>query len=214
MAKTAVIFDFGNVIGFFDHGRAYARFGSRAGVDGDALRAMLHDRGFPALLGEFESGRVTARDFARRASGLIGVDVPFEDFKRDWADIFWPNESIVALVVALKAQGHPLALGSNTNITHADQFRRQFASTLGHFDALVLSYEIGVMKPDRGFYEACARSVARAPGECVFIDDVPENVVGARAAGLAALLYTTTQALIGDLVALGIEIPDNRAAAR
>lgn len=202
--KPAVILDFGNVIGFFDHGLAYARFGSRLGVQEAELKRMLHERGFAGLLAEFETGHVSAAEFARRATGSIGLEIPFEAFERDWADIFWPNLSIVSVVTGLKAQGHPLALGSNTNITHADWFRRQFASTLKHFDALVLSYEIGVMKPELGFYQACARAVARAPGECVFIDDVPENVAGAKAAGLQALLYTTTPALVGELHSLGI----------
>ena len=38
---------------------------------------------------------------------------------------------------------------------HAGQFRSQFAATLDHFDALVLSHEIGVRKPDPRVYTHC-----------------------------------------------------------
>ncbi len=205
MAKPAVILDFGNVIGFFDHARAYARFAARLGVESADLRRQLHERGFSALLADFETGRVTSADFARQTSDLVGLEIPQGEFERDWGDIFWPNESIVDVVTALHDRGHPLALGSNTNAIHADWFRRQFAATLARFDALVLSYQIGVMKPDASFYQACTRALDRPVTDCVFVDDIAENVAGARDAGLAALLYTSTPRLVTGLAALGIE---------
>ncbi len=98
-------------------------------------------------------------------------------------------------------------LGSNTNGLHAAQFRRQFAETLGHFDALVLSYEIGHIKPLAAFYLACAEAAGAPPAECVFIDDLPENVVGARAAGLVGLVFRDVPTLVADLAAMGVEVP-------
>ena len=98
-------------------------------------------------------------------------------------------------------------LGSNTNDLHADQFRRQFAETLAHFDKLVLSYEVGHIKPSTAFYLACAEAAGADPGDCVFIDDLPENVEGARAAGLVGMLYESTEGLIRDLGSLGVKVP-------
>ncbi len=99
-----------------------------------------------------------------------------------------------------------MILGSNTNEIHATHLRRQFAAPLAHFDHLVLSYQVRKIKPAAGFYLACARAAERAPHECVFIDDMPENVEGARAAGLNALHYRETASLVEDLRALGVEI--------
>ncbi len=82
-----------------------------------------------------------------------------------------------------------MLLGSNTNEVHAQQFRRQFAEVLSHFDALVLSYEIGQRKPNAGFYAHCQELAQAAPHEIVFIDDLPANIAGARAtAGTASCI--------------------------
>ncbi len=206
MTEPAIIFDFGNVIGYFDHGRAYARFGARLGLDAQAMRHKLHGQGFRNLLVDFECGRIEPAEFAHAACACAGIELPFAEFERDWADIFWPNESIVPVVHALKAQGRALVLGSNTNRTHADWFRNQFAHTLDQFDALVLSCDVGVMKPHRAFYEACAQAAGLPPGRCVFIDDVPENVQGAHDAGLHALLYTDTPNLLVQLEQMGVPL--------
>ena len=73
-------------------------------------------------------------------------------------------------------------------------FRQRFAATLDRFDALVLSYEVGCMKPDARFYEACAKAAGVSAGSCIFIDDMAVNVEGARAAGLQGLHYVDTPA--------------------
>ncbi len=65
------------------------------------------------------------------------------------------------------------------------------------------------MKPFARFYEACAEAAGVAAGSCVFIDDMAENVAGAKAAGMQSLQYVDTQGLVAGLRELGVEIgPD------
>ena len=77
--------------------------------------------------------------------------------------------------------------------------------TLVHFDHLVLSYEIGHIKPSASFYLACAEAVGVPPESCIFIDDLVENVEGAREAGLIGLHFRDMSTLLDDLAALGVE---------
>jgi putative hydrolase of the HAD superfamily len=63
------------------------------------------------------------------------------------------------------------------------------------------------MKPGREFFDACVRAAGRPASSCVFIDDIAENVVGARAAGLAAILYADTPGLLDALRRSGVEVP-------
>ncbi len=65
------------------------------------------------------------------------------------------------------------------------------------------------MKPDARFYEACACAAGAAPGSCIFIDDMAENVEGARAAGLEGLHYVDTAGLCDGLRRLGVEVAPN-----
>jgi glucose-1-phosphatase len=207
MSEPALIFDFGNVVGFFDYLRACERFAVHLGMTGTGFRDLLVDRGFPRLLAKFESGRIEPEQFAAGVMDLSGVRLPYDDFVRAWEDIFWPNESVAELIRLLKDMGYPLYLGSNTNLLHATHYRRQFAETLDLFDGFILSYEVGHMKPAREFFEACVQAAGRPAPSCIFIDDIAENVEGARSAGLAAIRYADTPSLIIELRQSGVEVP-------
>src|SRR5262249_42037825 len=133
----------------------------------------------------------------------LGCDAEF--LAEAVADIFWPNEGVCALIPRLRPR-YRLVLASNTNPIHAAKFVPQLAGTLQHFDALVLSHEVGGRQPGRKFFEHLLR-VAETPAErCVFIDDLPENVAGARACGLNGIVYTEVEGLTDDLRRLGIVV--------
>jgi putative hydrolase of the HAD superfamily len=208
MRRPALIFDFGNVVAHFDYRKAASRLGHRLGISGEELLERLRPLGFSDLLKKYESGKISAEGFSKGVSEMIGLAVTHDEFAAAWADIFSENESIAPLFAFLKREGYTLVLGSNTNDLHAAQFRGQFAETLAHFDRLVLSYEVGHIKPSAAFYLACAEAAEAEPGDCVFIDDLPENVEGAKAAGLVGLLYQSTDRLLEDLAALGVTVPD------
>jgi putative hydrolase of the HAD superfamily len=208
MPEPALIFDFGNVIGFFDHMRAYERFAPLLGIDSAQLRRLLIERGFIPLLLEFECGRIEPDRFVERAIELVGISLPHDQFIAAWNDIFWPNESMAELVRWLKSQGHTLVLGSNTNILHSAHYCRQFAPTLAHFDQLVFSHGVGAMKPAQAFYEACIAAAGVPAASCLFVDDIGENVEGARRAGLSAHQYRDTPGLIVELRRVGIQVPE------
>ena len=204
MTPPALIFDFGNVIGYFDFEKATTRLGRKFGVSGRALLDRLRKAGFDSAHGAFERGEIDAEVFTRTTADLVGLTVTHEEFALAWADIFTPNESIIPIIAGLKAQGHRLILGSNTNSIHAAHFRQQFASTLTYFDRLILSFEIGVMKPHPGFYLACAAAAEQPPARCIFIDDLAENIAGAKATGMQGIQYTDADSLVVAFDKLGI----------
>jgi putative hydrolase of the HAD superfamily len=202
----ALIFDFGNVVAHFDYRQACTTLGRPLGISGEAFLERVRGLGFSPLVKDYESGRMTAEEFSSKVCGLAGLEIAHDEFAQAWADIFQLNEPVAGVIVALKRSGYTLVLGSNTNDLHAAQFRRQFATTLEHFDRLVLSYEVGHIKPSAAFYEACALAAGVPAGECLFIDDLLENVAGARAAGMDALVFRDVEGLRRDLSARGIEV--------
>ena len=64
---------------------------------------------------------------------------------------------------------------------------------------MLYSYEEGMMKPDAAFYQLACTRLGVAPHEAVFLDNLDECVVGARDAGLAAVLYTNAAQAIADM---------------
>jgi len=208
MRIPVLMFDFGNVVGFFDYSTVFHRLGMKLGLSAEQFEAMMYERGAVRLGLEFESGRLTAEEFARQVTELAGLEMSFEEFEVHWPDIFTLNEPVARLAAALKQRGYTLLLGSNTNVLHARFYRRKFEEALAPFDHFVLSYEIGELKPDAAFFKACVDRVGAAPGSCIFIDDALANVEGARAVGLQAVHYRDTSSLIAELRRLGVEVPD------
>jgi putative hydrolase of the HAD superfamily len=202
MSIQTIIFDFGNVIGFFDHRRATRRLAQQTGLPEEMLFDTLLDFD---LEDPFEAGLLTSAEVFTRLRTAWGITIPDALLDQTLADIFWPNPEICDLVPRLRGR-YRLLLGSNTNEIHARQFRRQFADVLRHLDHLVLSFEIGTRKPKAAFFEHCQQRAGCAPEECLFIDDLEANIVGARAVGLQGLVYRHGEALPERLRSLGIAI--------
>jgi putative hydrolase of the HAD superfamily len=200
MEIQTIVFDFGNVLGFFDYARAIARLAPHAGITAEAIRASVYGG---ELEDAYESGRIGTTEFLCRLRQLCQLRCTDEEAGAAFADIFWPNEPVCTLVPRLKPR-YRLLLGSNTCDLHARQFRRQFADTLRHFDALVLSHEVGVRKPTAAFFEHARDLAGCGPQECLFIDDLRANVDGAVACGWQGIVYRGFDDLNQRLTALGI----------
>lgn len=57
------------------------------------------------------------------------------------------------------------------------------------FDAVVQSGDEGVTKPHPQIFELAAERLGLEPDECVMVDDLPENIAGADAAGMSGIVY-------------------------
>ena len=67
------------------------------------------------------------------------------------------------------------------------------------FDAIVISAEVGVAKPDAKIYHIILDRLGVAPAEAVFVDDFSENVAGARAVGMRAIRFQNSRQVRADL---------------
>ncbi|HSR48017.1 MAG TPA: HAD family phosphatase [Anaerolineales bacterium] len=70
------------------------------------------------------------------------------------------------------------------------------------FDAIVVSAEEGVMKPDPRIYTIALQRLGIEPGEAVFIDDFDENCEGARAVGMHAVRFESSTQVVGAVASL------------
>ena len=201
MVKT-IVFDFGNVIGFFDYGITTARLVRHSHLSADDIRRFVYGG---ELEDAYESGRLSSIEFLRRVRDACGLTCPDEVLTPTFADMFWPNEPVCALVPRLRPR-YKLLLGSNTTELHSRHFVRQFADTLRHFDGLVLSHEVGARKPRPEFFRHAERLAGCTPEECLFIDDLPANVAGARALGWQGIVYGRDTDLPAELARLGVRL--------
>jgi len=184
-----LIFDFGNVIAFFDHHKAATQL-ARLAVP-PVEPHVVYDVVFGSPIeSDYDSGAITTAEFLtrlRRALTLRGEDI---EIATAWNDMYRPNHAVAALVKDAKRHGMRLVLGSNTNELHYNWFRPAFAATLDLFDAEVLSFGIGYRKPDRRFFDACLRA---CPGlqatDCLYVDDRADFIDAAARLGLPGIVY-------------------------
>jgi putative hydrolase of the HAD superfamily len=197
-----IAFDFGNVIGFFDHYVTLRKLTPWTDMSETEMYSTIYNA---ELEDAFESSRIGESEFLGEFRRRCRLRCDDAFLSAAIADIFRPNDTVCALLPRLKRR-YRLVLGSNTNPIHARHFLEQFAGPLKNFDALVLSYEIRTRKPGRGFYDHIIRE-AQCPAErCVFVDDMPANVEGARACGLKGVLYADFPRLEQDFGKLKIQI--------
>src|SRR5512136_1314231 len=172
----AVISDLGRVVLWFDNTIFLRKLAAKVGRPYEAIKSVVH--GDLELIRSFDSGAVTPARFLAHVTSAVGADVPYDDFYRIYNDIFTPNPPAIDVLARVKAAGYTTLLLSNTDPERFAFVRRRFPEIL-FFDGYVLSYELKLLKPDPAIYAAAARLGGSEPAECVFIDDMEENVKGA-----------------------------------
>ncbi len=203
MVRT-LLFDLGNVLLYFSHERMYEQMGNLCNRSGEEVRELLEEQ---QALTDFECGRLSRPEMHRLFESLTTVEVDRRRLMRAVSNIFTPNNSLLALLDPLKALGLRLVLLSNTNIAHISFVKKKF-DLLAKFDAQILSYEVGSMKPDPPMYEAALDQIGCAPGECFYTDDIVENVERGRGFGLQAEVFIDTQTFISQLEQRNIILRD------
>ncbi len=197
----SVISDLGRVVLWFDNNIFLRKLAASAGKPVEAVKAIVH--GGLELLRRFDGGGIAPRDFHERVMGLVGADIPYAAFFEMYNDIFSLNPAAVGVLARVKAAGYKTLLLSNTDPERFGFVLRRFPE-LGLFDDYVLSYKLKLLKPDPAIYFAAARLAGSTPPECVFIDDMEENVRGAVETGLAGIHYRPDTDLAAELKNLGL----------
>ena len=197
-----ILCDFGGVICTFDYRIFCARLAERIHRSADEVfGAAFGDR----LQTDFESGKLSGRDYHRTVMVRLDADVPYEEFYPMYGDIFAEVPATCDLLRRLRRR-FPLYLLSNTNAIHFD-YMKKTAPVLSVFDEFILSHEVGVLKPDPRIYEEALRRSGLPAGACLFVDDRRVNVEGAIRVGIRALRFESPGKFAAELSRLGVVLP-------
>lgn len=77
------------------------------------------------------------------------------------------------------------------------------------FDDIILSYKVGVIKPEPEIYGMSARNLGVKPAECVFIDDILRYCEGAEQVGMSSVWYQGFDGFKSQLDKILAPGPDN-----
>ncbi len=202
MAIKTIIFDFGNVVAFFDHGRAIAQLAPY--TDLPPAELTLHLYGGP-LEDAYERDAISTDEYVRQAIANGRLTCTRERFLAAFVDIFWQNREVCELIPRLKPV-YRVILASNTTRAHYDEYSRAFEDTLSHFDHLGTSFAARSRKPEPAFCAHIQQYANAEPSECVFIDDMLTNIESAERFGWKGIVYRPDGTLADKLAALGVTV--------
>ncbi|MGL4465195.1 MAG: HAD family hydrolase [Planctomycetia bacterium] len=197
----AVLLDLGNVLVDFSHERMIAQVAEVYNRPEADVREAV-DAG---LLADYETGRLSDAGFHAAVEKALGRTAARADLLRAWSDIFVQKEEMNRILDKLKASGLRMVLLSNTSPAHI-AFLRGWFPPLSYFHDLVLSYEVGAMKPDPKIFAVAADKIGCAPDRCFYTDDLPGHVDAARRAGFQAEVFKGHAPLREQLAAYGVEV--------
>jgi len=181
-----VIFDFGGVLVRTADPAGRRRWEARLGLRAGDLERAVHGSDLWVLA---QRGELSPEAFWAAVAERLGV--PESDVPALQADYFADDHldpALMALIADLRGRGWPVALLSNDSAALEAKLRDELG-IYDAFDQVLISAHIGFMKPEPAAYRAAADSIGLCAPECVFIDDNPANVDGARAIGMAAIHY-------------------------
>ena len=184
----AVIFDYGGVLARTVDPEPRAAWERDLGLTSGALTAAVHDKRLwvAAQNGSIQSDvhwQAVGKALRLSESQLRGLRASF--YAGDVLD-----QHLLARIDRLRQQGVALGLLSNFSTDLRGMLEAQ--NLVRRFDHVAISAEIGVMKPDAAAYEAILAMLALPASACVFIDDLPANVAGARALGMHGIVFEDT----------------------
>ena len=195
-----IIFDMGKVLIPFDFSRGYQALAPHSPFTAEEIPKEI---GKTDLVLRLESGQIEPLPFFEEFTSILKTSISYEEFCNIWSCIFLPDTLIPEDFIATLRKRYRLLVLSNTNAIHFEMVSVNYP-ILNHFDHLVLSHEVGAMKPDPKIYNAAIANANCAAQNCFFTDDIPAYVEGARLAGLNAEQFLGFGKLQEDLKKHGV----------
>ena len=175
-----VIFDLGKVLINFDFSSFWVSIGA------EKCERFLDEAQEPILL--FEAGKISRQQFYNEVKKIYNFHMNIQDFEKIWCNVFSEKSQMIEMAKKINRK-YEIFIFSNTDEIHFPFIWEAFPSIHFFKDNLMLSYEIGSVKPELDSYERALNKFGLKPMECLFIDDRPINIQIAESLGMKGVLH-------------------------
>ena len=194
----AVVFDFGGVMTTSTMPKRVIALAREKGIDWDVFR-----RGFDAHRLDYDAGRLTLEEMYDLIWRDAGIEVSAETnaafIAADSQSWLYRNERTLEWMKSLKARGFVIGILTNMAPHFARvHFRTSFADFIALADAMVVSGEVGLVKPHREIYDLMRERIGLPASALCFIDDLERNVAAAAAAGWRGIRFVSNEQVESD----------------
>jgi putative hydrolase of the HAD superfamily len=208
VAIQAVISDFGGVL-TTPLLHSFLAFQDETGISAESLGIAMQriaERQGEHPLFELERGRITEAEFLdalrRELSSELGHEPELHRFSEIYFEALDPNEPMIELMRDLRGRGYRMALLTN-NVREWEPLWRGMLPVDEIFEVIVDSAFVGARKPEPTIYELTLERIGGGIGaaQCLFVDDVEDNVAAARELGMTAVHYRSSDQAIAEIEA-------------
>lgn len=197
-----IYLDLGRVVVDFDHALAWQKVAAITGLAEADIEQFFTADDRPRRI---ETGLLAWDTLHAEFVRAMAVEVDVDALARAAGDIFTLRVEMLPVIAAIERAGVPLGILSNTCDIHWQHLLRcRYGILQGGISPLVLSYEVGAMKPHPSIYEAAVAKAGVPADRIFFCDDIPAHVEAARAAGWDAEVFTGARQLVEQLASRGV----------
>lgn len=175
-------------------------------INSSLYDAWLHHHGhrrsgkFADISNSVDAGIISMQDFFDSLETMSGI--PSNDIKAEFKTLSTINKPLVELIKSLKEK-YKIVLLSNASGSYLRNLLRQH-NLEPLFDVVVISGEIGLIKPGREIFEYALKEAGASHQSAIFIDDHKFNVDAAENYGIKSVLYRDVEQLKSDFRRLGV----------
>ena len=148
----------------------------------------------------YERGQMTDHDWYQSCKNSLPDrnSLTENQFWAAWSMLLGDETDVVDILIRLK-RSFKIWLLSNTNSRHIKNEVEGNYVFPNLVNGAVYSYDVGYRKPEKKIYQLACETAKVDPESCVFIDDLKDNIIGAKRAGLNGIHYRNTNDLLNEL---------------
>jgi len=192
----AILFDFGNVLLEWNPRYVYRRYFPN---DEAAMEQFLNEVSFMDWNAQQDKGRSFTEGVAVLSKQFPQYSDLIQAYHTNWKESIGDSlTGTVELMKRLKKAGYRVYGLSNWSAETFPLVREKY-DYFGLLDDIILSGEVGAIKPEPEFFEIALRRIGYPAQECLFIDDAPANIEQARKMGFVTVLFESPEQLEREL---------------
>jgi 2-haloacid dehalogenase len=188
----AIIFDFGNVLLEWNPRNVYQRYFPD---DPEGMEHFLEEVDFMNWNAQQDKGRTFAEGVALLSEKFPHHAELIQAYHDNWKDSIGTSYTgTVKLLKELKQAGYPVYGLSNWS-AETFPYARQKYDFFELLDDMVISGQVGHIKPDPEIFHILLEKIGRPAQECLFIDDSPTNIDQAKKMGFQTIHFQSSEQL-------------------
>lgn len=125
-----------------------------------------------------------------------------EKIKKIWTTTWVPSREMIELVKSLQ-NNYTLAILSNSDPLNSKKYAKK--GWYDYFDYLILSHEVGILKPNQKIYQITLKKLNLPANQCLFIDDQKKVLIPAKKIGMRTILFKSLPQLKKELNSMNIK---------